>query len=90
MTPFEKAKERLEMRDREIASRHTLLEGSNTLTEAVLAYEGKIIREAMGLTNGSVTKAATLLGISYQRLGYILDTRHEGLRYKPKVSRESR
>lgn len=93
MTTFEKATARqadkLTTRNEEIAGRRAVLEGSDTLTQAMLAYEGKIIREAMRVENGSITRTAKLLGMSYQALSYILDTRHEGLRHKPKVPRVS-
>lgn len=88
MSPFEKAKERLADRDREKASLKILLEGSTTLPEAVNAYERKIIFEALRLSNGEICKAAQMLGITYQGLSYILDTRHQDLRHKPKVKRK--
>jgi transcriptional regulator with PAS, ATPase and Fis domain len=49
------------------------------LPDEVLRYERELISNALTKVNGSPTYAAKLLGISYQRLGYILDTRHKDL-----------
>lgn len=45
-----------------------LPEGCTTLHEAVVKYEGELIRKALELENGSVTRAARCLGVSYQTL----------------------
>ena len=86
-TTFERAKERLARRDQLRVAKQRLLGDCVTLLEAVRVYERQIIIEAMQLAEGQLTKAASMLGISYQELGYILDTRQEGLRHKPKILR---
>ena len=49
------------------------------LPEEVLKFERSLIRKTLAKVNGSVTHAAKLLGVSYQRLAYILETRHKDL-----------
>lgn len=49
------------------------------LTAAVLKYEGEVIRLALDHAGRSVTKAADSLGVSYQALAYIIDTRQKEL-----------
>ncbi len=49
------------------------------LPDEVLKFERELISTALARVNGSPTLAARLLGVSYQRLGYILDTRHKDL-----------
>lgn len=49
------------------------------LPNEVLRFERQLISDALIKVNGSPTHAAKLLGVSYQRLGYILDTRHKDL-----------
>jgi tetratricopeptide (TPR) repeat protein len=49
------------------------------LPDEVLRYERELISNALTKVNGSVTYAAKLLGVSYQRLAYILETRHKDL-----------
>ncbi len=50
-----------------------------TLVEEVKRYEGDLIKQALILSEGSVTKAARMLGITHQRLIYILESRHKDL-----------
>lgn len=50
-----------------------------TLTEEIQSYEGELIKRALENAQGSVTHAARNLGISYQALGYMLETRHKAL-----------
>jgi CheY-like chemotaxis protein/tetratricopeptide (TPR) repeat protein len=50
-----------------------------SLKKAVLTYEARLIEETLRLEQGSVTKAAKRLGISYQTLGEILRARHKNL-----------
>jgi CheY-like chemotaxis protein/tetratricopeptide (TPR) repeat protein len=50
-----------------------------TLKKAVLTYEARLIEETLRLEQGSVTRAAKRLGISYQTLGEILRARHQSL-----------
>ncbi len=45
----------------------------------VLKFERGLIRKTLAKVNGSVTHAAKLLGVSYQRLAYILESRHKDL-----------
>jgi tetratricopeptide (TPR) repeat protein len=49
------------------------------LGEEMHRYEAKLIRQALARARGSITQAARLLGITHQRLGYILKTRHKEL-----------
>jgi DNA-binding NtrC family response regulator len=49
------------------------------LQEMMLKHEGALIKKALAQSNGSVTHAASLLGMSYQALCYVLDTRHKSL-----------
>jgi tetratricopeptide (TPR) repeat protein len=50
-----------------------------TLAEEVQSYEHELIKRALENAQGSVTHAARSLGISYQALGYMLETRHKAL-----------
>ena len=47
--------------------------------DEVLKFERGLIKTALIEVNGSVTHAASLLGISYQRLARIIETRHADL-----------
>jgi tetratricopeptide (TPR) repeat protein len=60
-----------------------------TLKDAVYKYEKEIIRQALRNSEGSVTRAARLLGASYQSLVYLLENRHRDLllERKPAVPR---
>ncbi|HVF57021.1 MAG TPA: response regulator [Pyrinomonadaceae bacterium] len=49
------------------------------LPEVVLAYEAKFIREALEAEQGSVSRAASRLGVRYQSLIHILSARHQDL-----------
>lgn len=44
-----------------------------------LNAEREMIRQALAQANGGITHAASLLGLSYQALGYIIQTRHKEL-----------
>lgn len=61
------------------AANEILLTKSPHLNDAVLEYERALIKEALVKVDGSVTAAATLLGVSHQGLGYIIETRHQTL-----------
>ncbi len=50
-----------------------------SLPEAVRSFEGEIILKALSETNGRVTRAARLLGLSHQSLSLILHQRHKEL-----------
>ncbi|MDT5062235.1 MAG: hypothetical protein QOH63_2694 [Acidobacteriota bacterium] len=53
--------------------------GTAPLNEMMRRYENDIIRQALKTGKGKVTRAAHLLGISHQRLIYILESRHRDL-----------
>jgi tetratricopeptide (TPR) repeat protein len=57
----------------------TLLGPSPNLHSQVLNYERTLIRHALARANGRVTRAASLLGTSYQGLAYIIGSRHKDL-----------
>jgi transcriptional regulator with GAF, ATPase, and Fis domain len=46
---------------------------------AVREYEARLIDQALAEANGSVTRAAKILGLTHQTLGYMLKRRHKGL-----------
>lgn len=56
-----------------------LLGPSPNLHFQVLNYERTLIRHALARANGRVTRAASLLGTSYQGLAYIIGSRHKDL-----------
>lgn len=63
------------------------------LPDEVLKFERGLISETLTKVNGRVTHAAELLGVGYQRLAYIIETRHPDLLKKPRqcaVDREKR
>ena len=47
--------------------------------QELLRYEKALIKRALGQVNGSLTRAAANLSMSYQKLAYILETRHSDL-----------
>jgi DNA-binding NtrC family response regulator len=60
------------------------------LPDVLLNYEARFIEQALVEEGGSVTRAATRLGLMHQRLSYVLESRHRQLRKKrtPPVSRQ--
>jgi tetratricopeptide (TPR) repeat protein len=52
---------------------------SRDLTEEVTRFEHELIRTTLAQVDGSITSAAKLLGVSYQRLGYVIESRHKDL-----------
>jgi tetratricopeptide (TPR) repeat protein len=50
-----------------------------SLEEEVLRYEGGLIKRALEASEGSVTRAARLLGVTHQGLAFILNGRHRNL-----------
>jgi tetratricopeptide (TPR) repeat protein len=50
-----------------------------SLEVEVLRYEGALIRKALEASNGSVTRAARLLGVTHQGLAFIINGRHSDL-----------
>jgi tetratricopeptide (TPR) repeat protein len=49
------------------------------LQSEVLKFEASLIRQALTQANASVTRAAALLGMSYQGLAYVIGSRHKDL-----------
>lgn len=62
-----------------IASDTVTLGNGFSLDAEVLSYEGKLIRQALETSGGSVTRAARLLGVTHQGLAFILNGRHSDL-----------
>jgi tetratricopeptide (TPR) repeat protein len=61
------------------------------LAEEVLKFERDLISEALAKVNGRVSYAAKLLGIGYQGLAYIIESRHpELLKQRTPVYRRPR
>jgi tetratricopeptide (TPR) repeat protein len=57
----------------------------------VLKFEGRVIQRALAKANGSVTRAAALLSMSYQALAYILESRQKDLlKERTPIRRRSR
>jgi tetratricopeptide (TPR) repeat protein len=50
-----------------------------SLEEQVLRYEGELIRRALQASDGSITRAARLLGVTHQGLAFILNGRQKKL-----------
>jgi tetratricopeptide (TPR) repeat protein len=50
-----------------------------SLEEQVLRYEGELIKRALENSDGSVTRAARLLGVTHQGLAFILNGRQKNL-----------
>jgi DNA-binding NtrC family response regulator len=69
----------------------TLLNKPCVLQTEVLKFEGQVIRQALAKANGSLTRTAALLSMSYQALAYILESRHkELLKERTPIRRRSR
>ena len=68
-----------EIGDHLSVSETTQVVPARTLSEEIQSYEHEIIKRALENAQGSVTHAARNLGISYQALGYMLETRHKAL-----------
>lgn len=58
-----------------------------SLPEEVRKHEAKFIEMALLETEGRVTKAAELLGISHQHLSLLLKSRHKDLAHAKKPRR---
>jgi tetratricopeptide (TPR) repeat protein len=52
---------------------------NSSLEEQVLRFEGELIRRALEAADGSVTRAARLLGVTHQGLAFILNGRQKNL-----------
>jgi transcriptional regulator with PAS, ATPase and Fis domain len=61
------------------------------LDQELLRYENALIKRALTQVNGSLTRAASNLSMSYQKLAYIIETRHRDLlKERSPVRRRSR
>jgi tetratricopeptide (TPR) repeat protein len=60
-------------------SAESLTNKSLDFDQELLRYEKDLIKQALAQVNGSLTRAAANLKMSYQKLGYILETRHKDL-----------
>jgi len=58
------------------------LVSGRSLSEEMQSFEHDAIKRALENAQGSVTNAARSLGMSYQALAYMLETRHKDLRKK--------
>ena len=58
---------------------HVLLAKPENLETKILEYEHALIKRALIQSNGAVTHAASLLGMTYQGLAYVLEPRHRDL-----------
>jgi tetratricopeptide (TPR) repeat protein len=63
---------------------------SSTLEEQVLRYEAELIRSALESSDGSVTRAARLLGVTHQGLAFILNGRQKSLLTARKPAKKRR
>ena len=72
---FEEMSERLAVLDQ-----RNIIAGRN-LTEEIQSLEHDLIKHALETNYGSITRSARALGISYQELSYMLNTRHADLLY---------
>ena len=59
-----------------------------SLKEEVRRYEGELIKRALEKSEGQVTNAARMLGITHQGLCEMLNSRHKNLRLKPPRQRQ--
>jgi tetratricopeptide (TPR) repeat protein len=60
-------------------SRLAAIASDGSLEEKVLRYEGELIQRALQASEGSVTRAARLLGVTHQGLAFILNGRQRNL-----------
>lgn len=61
-----------------------------TLEARVLRYEGELIKAALEASDGSVTRAARLLGVTHQGLAFILNGRQKSLLASRKPAKKRR
>jgi tetratricopeptide (TPR) repeat protein len=57
----------------------TLLNKPPDLQRELLKYERNLVRQALVRADGSITRAADLLGLTYQGLAYVIESRHKDL-----------
>jgi tetratricopeptide (TPR) repeat protein len=73
----------LDLEERGVASadglRPEAMATNGSLEEQVLRYEGELIKRALQASDGSVTRAARLLGVTHQGLAFILNGRQKNL-----------
>jgi len=68
-----------------------ILKTTCDLQEEMLKHEGLLIKQALANANGSLTRAASLLTMSYQALAYIIEGRHRDLlKERSPIHRRSR
>lgn len=68
-----------------------VLGGEATLEDAILAYEAALISNALKINGGRVTRAAKMLGVSYQQLSFILGRRQKAIAHlRTPVNRRSK
>jgi DNA-binding NtrC family response regulator len=85
LTVFQEMGERLAVREKQ-----TVITG-HSLSEEIQLLEHDLIKYALENADGSVTRAANNLGISYQELHYMLETRHKDMiKYRTPVRRRPR
>lgn len=56
-----------------------LLNKPPNLQREVLKYERNLVRQALLRAEGSITRAAAMLGMTHQGLAYVIDNRHKDL-----------
>ena len=73
------------------ATKEVLFNKPRNVKQDLLDIEREMIRKALAEVNGRVTHAASLLGMSYQGLAYLIQSRHpELLKERTPVRRRSR
>ncbi|HVQ35966.1 MAG TPA: helix-turn-helix domain-containing protein, partial [Pyrinomonadaceae bacterium] len=73
------------------AATEAILNKPCSLPTEVLKFEASLIRQALTQANASVTRAAALLGMSYQGLAYVIGSRHKDLlKERSPIRRRSR
>jgi tetratricopeptide (TPR) repeat protein len=73
-----------ELGDRLVISERGQLLSGRGVSQDKLAMEHDVIRVALEQTNGRISRAARLAGMSHQGLAYALRTRHKDLEHKRK------
>jgi hypothetical protein len=61
-----------------------------TLEARVLRYEGELIKAALEASDGSITRAARMLGVTHQGLAFILNGRQKSLLASRKPAKKRR
>ena len=84
------ASETSDAADSESTATAEALAANSTLEEQVLRYEAELIRRALETSDGSVTRAARLLGVTHQGLAFILNGRQKSLLAARKPAKKRR